>query len=96
MSHPGRQSPSPSRQSGQQQSDLPGWSGKAEQGNHGTGPIRNPAATSHLMGGAEQKQGQGAQGRQQEQDTGVAGLESNPVHPLEREAEYKAERRPST
>lgn len=92
MSHPGRQSPSPSRQSGQQQSDLPGWSGKAEQGNHGTGPIRNPSATEHMMGGMQNQ----TRGRQQEEDTGVEGLESNPVHPLAKEAEFKAERRPST
>ena len=38
----------------------------------------------------------GKQSQRQEEDTGVQGLESNPVHPLAKEAEYKAERRPST
>ncbi|ODH33561.1 hypothetical protein ACO22_03309 [Paracoccidioides brasiliensis] len=46
----GRQSPSPSRQTGPQESDIPGWTGKAEQtvtdghGSDAEQPMENLAA----------------------------------------------------
>ncbi|KAM5441755.1 hypothetical protein MferCBS31731_003015 [Microsporum ferrugineum] len=69
----GRQSPPPSRQSGRQQSDIPTWSGKAEESSHGTSSIDNPSDPHG-------------------HDAGVAGLESNPVHPLAETSQLKHRR----
>ncbi|KAK2834927.1 hypothetical protein FQN49_006775 [Arthroderma sp. PD_2] len=69
----GRQSPSPSRQGGRQQADIPSWSGKAEEPAHGTSSIDNPSDT-------------------RDDDAGVKGLASNPVHPLAQTSQMKHRR----
>ncbi|EAS33408.1 uncharacterized protein CIMG_13360 [Coccidioides immitis RS] len=80
----GRQSPSPSRQTGRQQSDLPGWTGQAESHN-GHASLFNPSA--HTANAKPTKEEMEDQSRRKdsassETDGGVEHLESNPVHPL--------------
>lgn len=85
----GRQSPSPSRQTGPQQSDIPGWTGQAESANGHAGSLHNPSAhTTHANPNKqdiEQKEG----GTGSQASGGVEGLESNPVHPLAEAAKGK-------
>ncbi|OJD17843.1 hypothetical protein AJ78_02084 [Emergomyces pasteurianus Ep9510] len=87
--HAGRQSPSPSRQTGPQESDIPGWTGKAEQtalDGHGPDaeqPMRNLASSERASGPAR-----GVPGATVDSEGNVR-LQSNPVHALEAESETK-------
>ncbi|PGH31355.1 hypothetical protein GX50_05894 [[Emmonsia] crescens] len=91
--HAGRQSPSPSRQTGPQESDIPGWTGKAEEtaidghGSDAEQPIRNLASSERTGGGGVRGSG-GVPGATVDSEGNVK-LQSNPVHPLEKESETK-------
>ncbi|EEH19768.2 hypothetical protein PABG_02027 [Paracoccidioides brasiliensis Pb03] len=86
----GRQSPSPSRQTGPQESDIPGWTGKAEQtvtdghGSDAEQPMENLAAGRRT--GSGDVPGAAVDSR------GNVRLLSNPVHPLEEESRRKLEK----
>ncbi|KAI1917239.1 hypothetical protein LOZ65_005130 [Ophidiomyces ophidiicola] len=84
----GRQSPPPSRQTGSQQSDIPGWSGKTESPNGHANGMYNPSAhTSHAKPSKQDIEEHGE--RQNAGSGGVENLESNPVHPLAEVAKGK-------
>ncbi|PGG97541.1 hypothetical protein AJ79_09156 [Helicocarpus griseus UAMH5409] len=91
--HAGRQSPSPSRQTGPQESDVPGWTGQASkstshEGNHVMNNFAaNKGGAAGGRGAAERGSG-GVPGAGVDEQGNVK-LESNPVHPLEHEAEAK-------
>ncbi|EDN04504.1 predicted protein [Histoplasma mississippiense (nom. inval.)] len=88
--HAGRQSPSPSRQTGPQGSDIPGWTGKAEQtATDSEQPLRNLASNSERTG---EHHGGGCGIRVPGAMVDVEGnvhLQSNPVHALEEESATK-------
>ncbi|PGG96538.1 hypothetical protein GX51_07771 [Blastomyces parvus] len=93
----GRQSPSPSRQTGPQESDIPGWTGKAEQtatNGHGPDaeqPMRNLASSGRAAGGGSGNRSGSVPGAMVDSE-GNVHLLSNPVHPLEAESETKTAR----
>ncbi|OJD21694.1 hypothetical protein ACJ73_06965 [Blastomyces percursus] len=99
--HAGRQSPSPSRQTGPQESDVPGWTGKAEQtaiNGHGPDaeqPMRNLASSGGAAGGgsAGGRSGSASVPGAMVDNEGNVHLLSNPVHPLEAESETKTAKR---
>ncbi|OAX85207.1 hypothetical protein ACJ72_00436 [Emergomyces africanus] len=92
--HAGRQSPSPSRQTGPQQSDVPGWTGKAEQtaiDAHGPDAVEQPM-TNHASSEHERERpsgvSRGVPGATIDSEGNVM-LQSNPVHALEVESATK-------